>query len=84
MLLDEPLEGLAPIVVEELGRAIADMTKQGGMTLVMVEQHAEVALKMTDTAVIIERGRIAHRGRSSDLISDQATLDRFIGLNIGT
>ena len=39
---------------------------------------------MTDTAVIIERGRIAHRGRSSDLISDQATLDRFIGLNIGT
>ena len=84
LLLDEPLEGLAPIVVEELGRAIADMTKQGGMTLVMVEQHAEVALKMTDTAVIIERGRIAHRGRSSDLISDQATLDRFIGLNIGT
>lgn len=82
LLLDEPLEGLAPIVVEELGAAIAQMSAESNMTLVMVEQHAEVALAMTDDAVIIERGRIAHHAKSADLAADSDTLDRFIGLNL--
>lgn len=83
LLLDEPLEGLAPIVVEELGAAIGQMSEQGDMTVVLVEQHAEVALKMTDDAVIIERGRIAHHAPSVELMADAAVLDRYIGLNLG-
>jgi len=82
LLLDEPLEGLAPIVVEEVGRAIARMSREGGMTLVLVEQHADVALSMTDEAVIIERGRIAHRAPAAQLMADPATLDRYVGLNL--
>lgn len=53
------------------------------MTLKKVEQHPETALAMTDDAVIIERGRIAHSAKAAELMADQATLDRFIGLNLG-
>ncbi len=83
LLLDEPLEGLAPIVVEELSAAISSMTREGGMALVLVEQHAEVALKYTDDAVILERGRLVHQAKSSELVNDEATLERYIGLQVG-
>jgi branched-chain amino acid transport system ATP-binding protein len=82
LLLDEPLEGLAPIIVEELTAAIGRMARDEGMALVLVEQHAEVALGLTDDAVVIERGVIAHRARSADLLADRETLDRFVGLNL--
>lgn len=82
LLLDEPLEGLAPIIVEELGESIRKMVREAGMTLMLVEQHAEVALEMTDSAIILERGRIVHEAPSRELASDQAILDRYIGLNI--
>jgi branched-chain amino acid transport system ATP-binding protein len=82
LLLDEPLEGLAPIIVEELTAAIRRMAEAEGMALVLVEQHAEVALGLTDQAVIIERGLIAHRGASAALLGDRATLDRYIGLDL--
>lgn len=83
LLLDEPLEGLAPIVVEELSAAISAMTREGGMALVLVEQHAEVALRHTDDAIILERGRLVHQATSSDLATDEATLERYIGLQVG-
>ena len=83
LLLDEPLEGLAPIVIEELGQSIAHMSGDEGMTLVLVEQHAELALEMTREAVIIERGRIVHRAPAAELRADHDTLDRYIGLNLG-
>ncbi len=82
LLLDEPLEGLAPIIVEELTAAIGRMARDEGMALVLVEQHAEVALGLTDDAVVIERGVIAHRAASRDLLADRETLDRFVGLNL--
>ncbi|MCV0394525.1 MAG: ABC transporter ATP-binding protein [Rhizobiaceae bacterium] len=82
LLLDEPLEGLAPIIVEELSAAIRRMTEEEGMTLVLVEQHADVALRLTVDAVVIERGAIAHSARSADLLEDHATLDRFVGMNL--
>jgi len=82
LLLDEPLEGLAPIIVEELTAAIRRMARDEGMALVLVEQHAEVALELTEDAVVIERGVIAHRARSGDLLADRETLDRFVGLNL--
>ena len=82
LLLDEPLEGLAPIIVEELTAAIGRMTAEQGTAFILVEQHAEIALSLTDQAVVIERGIVAHRARSRDLLADQATLDRLIGLKI--
>ena len=82
LLLDEPLEGLAPIIVEELARAIRRMTADEGTTIVLVEQHADVALALTENAVVLERGRIVHRARSRELLGDAAALDRYIGLRL--
>jgi branched-chain amino acid transport system ATP-binding protein len=82
LLLDEPLEGLAPIIVEELTAAIGRMTADEGTAFILVEQHAEVALSLTEDAVVLERGSIVHRARSRDLLDDQATLDRLIGLRL--
>jgi branched-chain amino acid transport system ATP-binding protein len=82
LLLDEPLEGLAPIIVEELGGAIRRMVVDEGTAMVLVEQHTTIALALTDQAVVIERGAIAHRAPSAELAKDQATLDRLIGLTV--
>jgi branched-chain amino acid transport system ATP-binding protein len=82
LLLDEPLEGLAPIVVEELAAAIRRMTSEGTCAFILVEQHAEIALSLTQTALLLERGRIVHTGPSAQLLDDHATLDRFIGLRL--
>jgi len=80
LLLDEPLEGLAPIIVEELAAALARMIRDEGMAVILVEQHAELALSLTQDAVVMERGVIVHRAPSRELLGDPATLDRFIGL----
>src|SRR5262245_40994690 len=82
LLLDEPLEGLAPIIVEELSAAIRRMTADEGTALILVEQHAEVALSLTQQTIVLERGAIVHRGRSDALLADQTTLDRLIGLRL--
>jgi branched-chain amino acid transport system ATP-binding protein len=82
LLLDEPLEGLAPIIVEELERAIARMIAEEGTSVILVEQHAGIALALTEQAIVIERGHIVHRARSQDLRHDAATLDRYIGLRV--
>jgi branched-chain amino acid transport system ATP-binding protein len=82
LLLDEPLEGLAPIIVEELTAAIRRLTADEGTAFVLVEQHAEVALSLTSDAIVLERGAIVHRARSQDLLKDHATLDRLIGLRL--
>jgi branched-chain amino acid transport system ATP-binding protein len=83
LLLDEPLEGLAPIIAEQLASAIRRMTADEGTAVILVEQHAELALSLTDTALILERGRIAHRAASSALLADRATLERLVGLRVG-
>jgi branched-chain amino acid transport system ATP-binding protein len=80
LLLDEPLEGLAPIIVEELVAAIRRMMAEEGTALILVEQHVEIALSLTHDAVVVERGTIVHRAPSADLLADAATLDRLIGL----
>jgi branched-chain amino acid transport system ATP-binding protein len=79
LLLDEPLEGLAPIIVEELARALANL---GGMATLLVEQHAEVALSLTRQALVIERGRIVHRAPSEEFARDAQTLERYLGLKL--
>ena len=82
LLLDEPLEGLAPIIVEELTAAIRRLTADEGTAFILVEQHAEVALSLTTDAIVLERGAIVHRAPSQDLLKDHATLDRLIGLRL--
>jgi branched-chain amino acid transport system ATP-binding protein len=82
LLLDEPLEGLAPIVVEELAAAIARMTKENANAFILVEQHVEVALPLTQDAIVIERGCVVHSSPSAQLLADHATLDRLVGLRL--
>jgi branched-chain amino acid transport system ATP-binding protein len=82
LMLDEPLEGLAPIIVEEVVRAIRRMLEDRNTAVILVEQHAETALSLTDQAVLLERGQIVHRAASKDLLRDTAALDRYIGLKV--
>src|SRR5499433_1851769 len=64
LLLDEPMEGLAPILVQELAAAIRRMVEVSGVALVLVEQHVRLALALTADAVVLERGRIVHASSS--------------------
>lgn len=82
LLLDEPLEGLAPLIVEELAGAIRRMVAEEGTAAILVEQHTEIALALTENAVVIERGRIAHRAKSGELPHDIETLERLVGLRV--
>jgi len=81
LLLDEPLEGLAPIIVDELAASLKKMKDEGTAT-VLVEQHTDLALSLTEEAVVIERGSIVHRARSADFAQDAATLERYVGLKV--
>jgi branched-chain amino acid transport system ATP-binding protein len=80
MLLDEPTEGLAPILVGELMATITRLTREEGLTAVIVEQHARKLLTVTDEAVIMERGGIVWSGKSADLAADSATLETHLGV----
>jgi len=82
LLLDEPLEGLAPIVVEELAAAIGRMRKVGGNAFILVEQHVEIALPLTENVIVVERGQIVHSGLSAELHADEAALDSLLGLKL--
>jgi branched-chain amino acid transport system ATP-binding protein len=82
LLLDEPFEGLAPIVVEELTAAIRRMIAERSNAFVLVEQHAEIALPLTENVIVLERGRVVHRGPSAQLFTDHAALERLIGLRL--
>jgi branched-chain amino acid transport system ATP-binding protein len=82
LLLDEPLEGLAPIIVEELSEAIRRMMADDRTAVILVEQHAAIALALTTDAILLERGNIVHRAPSADLLKDAATLERYIGMRV--
>jgi branched-chain amino acid transport system ATP-binding protein len=79
ILLDEPLEGLAPIIVEELLAALGRIIR-GGMSAILVEQSPQKILGVTDRAVILERGAVVHQADSATLRADQAVLARFLGV----
>jgi branched-chain amino acid transport system ATP-binding protein len=84
ILLDEPTEGLAPVIVGELLRTLRELFRSDGLSGIIVEQHASKILAMTDQAVILERGRIVYRARSDALRFDTATLESFLGVGGGT
>ena len=81
LLLDEPMEGLAPIIVQELMGVIRELIGGGGMAVIVVEQHAKLALTLTRQAVVLERGRIAHRSASEALLAEPETLHRLVAVS---
>ena len=82
MLLDEPFEGLAPVIVDELAAALKLMLADRKIAIILVEQHTDIALELTAEAVVLERGAIAHRAPAHELQKDTATLERLVGLRV--
>jgi branched-chain amino acid transport system ATP-binding protein len=80
LLLDEPLEGLAPIIVEELLRAIRRITREDGLSAIIVEQHPQAILGISDQVVVLDRGTVVHAGTARELRDDPALLDRLLGV----
>jgi len=80
LLLDEPLEGLAPIIVKELLAQIARVVRDEGMSAIIVEQNPKLILPITARAVVLDRGAVAHAGASEALLADRATLDRWLSV----
>jgi branched-chain amino acid transport system ATP-binding protein len=80
LLLDEPLEGLAPIIVDELLSAIGRLVRDEGMAAIIVEQKARKVLPLTDSAIILDRGSVVWRGASDQLLADTAALNAHLGV----
>jgi branched-chain amino acid transport system ATP-binding protein len=80
LLLDEPMEGLAPLIVQELFQVIRRMVDSGDMAVILVEQHAHQILPLTRQALVLERGRAAYSGPSQPLIDEPARLDQWLGV----
>ncbi|MCK9986567.1 MAG: branched-chain amino acid transport system ATP-binding protein [Azoarcus sp.] len=80
LLLDEPLEGLAPLIVQELLSIIRRLTEEGGMAVILVEQHARQILPLTRQALVLERGRAVYQGDSATLRNDRELLDSWLGV----
>ncbi|HXR55832.1 MAG TPA: ABC transporter ATP-binding protein [Casimicrobiaceae bacterium] len=80
LLLDEPMEGLAPIIVQDLMKVIANLVAKCGMAVVIVEQHAKLALSLARNAIALDRGRVVHRGPSETLLREPATLHRLVAV----
>jgi len=78
LLLDEPLEGLAPIIIEVLLQAIRRLMREEALGVVLVEQSAKLALELSDEALVLDRGRIVYHGPSAELLADPARLAALI------
>ncbi len=80
LLMDEPSEGLAPVIVEELARAMKRLAAAGGLALILVEQNSRLALDIAPRAVVMDRGQIVYDGSSETLRVDPARLEQLIGV----
>jgi branched-chain amino acid transport system ATP-binding protein len=80
LLLDEPLEGLAPIIVNELLRAISRITRSEGLSAIVVEQHPQAILAISDHAVVLDHGTVVHADTAAALRGAPALLDRLLGV----
>ncbi|HVW56174.1 MAG TPA: ABC transporter ATP-binding protein [Rhizobiaceae bacterium] len=83
LLLDEPLEGLAPIIVDELLAALRRIVRNEGTAAIVVEQKARKILAVTDRAIVLERGAIVHEGPSAELAGDASRLEAHLGVAKG-
>ena len=80
LLLDEPMEGLAPLIVQELLAVVRGLVTHTGLTVIVVEQHARMALELTRRAIVLDRGRVVHESDSASLLAQSETLDRLVGV----
>ena len=80
LLLDEPLEGLAPVICDELMAAFTALASRGDMTILLVEQRLEAALDFADRVLILERGRVVWTGTSDQLRADDSLIEHYIGV----
>ena len=80
LLLDEPLEGLAPIIVQELLQAIRRITRDEGLSAIIVEQHPQAILAISDRAAVLDRGTVVHSGTAASLRDQPELLDRLLGV----
>jgi len=78
LLLDEPLEGLAPIIIESLLGSLRKLIAEDSLAVVLVEQHAKLALQVTRDAIVMSRGRIIHQGAAAELLADPERLARLV------
>jgi branched-chain amino acid transport system ATP-binding protein len=78
LLLDEPMEGLAPLIVQELLRVMGQLVRDSAMAIIIVEQHARLALSLARNAVVLDRGRVVHRSDCQSLLDDPETLHRLV------
>ena len=81
LLMDEPLEGLAPVIVDQLMAAFARLRQNDGLAIILVEQHARLALDFAEAAVVLVRGRVAYDGPSRTLIDDHERLGQLLGVS---
>jgi branched-chain amino acid transport system ATP-binding protein len=82
LLLDEPLEGLAPLIRQELLGAFATLSRSSGITVVIVEQQVQEALGYASRALVLERGAVVHAAPADELRADAETLERLVGMAV--
>ena len=80
LLMDEPSEGLAPVIVEELARAVKRLSRESALALILVEQNSRLALDIASRAVVMDRGQVVYDGDSAALRDDPAKLEQLIGV----
>jgi branched-chain amino acid transport system ATP-binding protein len=80
LLLDEPLEGLAPVIVEELLRSIERLVRDEGMSAIVVEQNPRLVLPITERAIVLDRGTIVHESDSATLLAEPDRLERWLAV----
>ena len=78
LLMDEPLEGLAPIIVESLLIALKRLVSEDALAIILVEQHAKLALEVTQSALVLNRGRVSYSGPSAALLADPQRLTSLV------
>jgi branched-chain amino acid transport system ATP-binding protein len=81
LLLDEPLEGLAPVIVDRLLAGLQLLRSEAGLTMILTEQQARLALEFSDDAIILDRGRIVHAAPAAELLADRERLSVLIGVS---
>ncbi len=81
LLMDEPLEGLAPVVVDQLLAGLERLKHEEGLAMILVEQHAHLALEFAENVIVLDRGMIAYQGKSRDLAADASLMSKLLGVN---
>ncbi|MGF6441519.1 ABC transporter ATP-binding protein [Paraburkholderia youngii] len=81
LLLDEPLEGLAPIIVQDLMRILSEIIRDEGLSVILVEQNARKALSITHNAVVLERGSVIHSSTAAELLAQDHKIDTLLAVS---